>query len=95
MPGPLSGFDAIQEIRRKEKELNRTPVPILLCTAANASSMQQLQSDMNALGIDGVLLKPITAQKLECALSKYFHAAMNTSPGRRLSDHAVQYYNCD
>ena len=57
----MSGVDATLAIRREEAERGRCPTPIL---AVTANVMGDQMAEYRAAGIDGIVSKPIQAQKL-------------------------------
>ena len=57
----MSGVDASLAIRREEAERGRCPTPIL---AVTANVMGDQMAEYRAAGIDGIVSKPIQAQKL-------------------------------
>ena len=63
----MNGFEATQDIRRRETEGGRTPIPIVAVSADTSTGIRQRCLDA---GMDDYITKPIVAADLRGALSR-------------------------
>jgi two-component system, sensor histidine kinase and response regulator len=70
MPG-TDGYEATAEIRRRESEAGREPIPIVAMTA---SAMENDRQEALRAGMDDYVSKPVTPDVLEAILNRWLPA---------------------
>jgi PAS domain S-box-containing protein len=66
MPG-MDGLEATRAVRERERQLGRTPVPIIALTA---NAMKGDEDRCREAGMDGYLSKPVTLERLDRELRR-------------------------
>jgi CheY-like chemotaxis protein len=76
----MDGYEATAEIRRRESEEGRPPVPIVAMTA---NAMEGDREGALGAGMDDYVSKPVTSEALEAVLKRWLPEEVTNGPSER------------
>jgi two-component system sensor histidine kinase/response regulator len=76
----MDGYEATAEIRRRESEGGRPPIPIVAMTA---NAMEGDREEALGAGMDDYITKPVTSEALEVILKRWLPEAARNGPSER------------
>jgi len=76
----MDGYEATAEIRRRESEKGRGPVPIVAMTA---NAMEGDREEALGAGMNDYLSKPVTSEALEAVLKRWLPKRTGKEPSER------------
>jgi CheY-like chemotaxis protein len=76
----MDGYEATAEIRRRESEGGRPPIPIVAMTA---NAMEGDREEALGAGMDDYITKPVTSEALEVILKRWLPEEARNGPSER------------